>query len=90
MFLFGAMDQQVIHYSDKLRLLVQIVKDHCYIVHPDLGGTHDPHREYFVVIYRTPKIGEDPTKFLAAFGQGNAMVHIFQITAGKAFAFRIP
>ena len=86
MFLFGAMDQQVVHYSNKFRLLVQIVKDHGYVVHPDLGGTCNPHREYFVVIYRTPKIGEDPTKFLAAFGQGNAVVRIFQITAGKAFA----
>ena len=87
MFLFGAMDQQVVHYSDKFGLLIQIVKDQGYIVHPYLGGTHDPHREYLIPIYRTPKVREDPTKFLAAFGQGNAMVRIFQITAGKAFTF---
>ena len=87
MFLFGAMDQQVVHYSDKFGLLIQIIKDQGYIVHPDLGGTCDPHREYLIAIYRTPKVREDPTKFLAAFGQGNAMVCIFQITAGKTFPF---
>ena len=87
MFLFGAMDQQVVHYSDKFGLLIQIIKDQGYIVHPYLGGTRDPHREYFIPIYRTPEVREDPTKFLAAFGQGNAMVRIFQITAGKAFTF---
>ena len=38
MFLFGAMDQQVVHYSDKFGLLLQIIKDQGYIVHPDLGA----------------------------------------------------
>ena len=41
-------------------------------------------------IDRTPEVRKDPTKFLAALSQGNAMVCIFQITAGKAFTFRIP
>ena len=87
MFLFSAMDQQVIHYSNEFGLLIQIIQDQGYIVHPDSGSTRNTHREYLVTIYRTPKVREDPSKFLAAFGQGNAMVHIFQITAGKAFAF---
>ena len=87
MFLLHAMDQQVIHYSDKFGLLLQIIKDQHYIVHPDLWGTRDTLKEYLITIYRTPKVREDPAKFLAAFGQGNAMVRIFQITAGEAFAF---
>ena len=90
MFLLGAMDQQVVHYSDKFGLLIQIIKDQGYIVHPDLGGTRDPHREYLVTIYGTPKVREDSTKFLAALGQGNAMVRILQSQQVRHSHFEFP